>query len=407
MPRALTREIVITGAARTPLGKFGGGLSANPATQLGAVALRAAVERSEIEPAQVDYTIMGNMLSAGLGQTPARQSAIAAGIPETTSALTINKACASGLSAVVLAAQAIQAGDAEVVAAGGMENMSLAPHLLMNSRTGQRLGDAKLIDSMVHDGLWCPFENRHMGGSAEAIAERWAVGRAEQDEFALRSHRLASSAVAEGWFADEIAAVEVQAAKGQTKRVETDEGPRPDASRDALGKLRASFPPGDRVTPGNASQISDGAAAVVVMSSEKAAQLGAGPLARITGYAHAANEPGMLFDAPRTAVARLLERTGERLDDFDIIEVNEAFAAQVLANGKALGWDWNRVNPRGGAIALGHPIGASGARILVTLIYGLRKALGPVTQGQGRSRKGMAVICHAGGGAVAMSVEAA
>jgi acetyl-CoA C-acetyltransferase len=286
--------------------------------------------------------------------------------------------------------------------------MSLAPHLLMNSRTGQRLGDAKLIDSMIYDGLWCPFENRHMGGSAEAIADKYRVTRPEQDEYALRSHRLASTAVAEGWFTDEIAPVEVKGPKGQTQLVSADEGPRPDATLETLGKLKPSFPPGERVTAGNSSQISDGAAAVVVMSAERARATGAEPLARITGYAHAANEPGMLFDAPRIAVRRLLERTGERLEDFDRIEVNEAFAAQVLANGKALGWDWDRVNPNGGAIALGHPIGASGARILVTLIYGLRKTGGsPAATGALRTRRGLAVICHAGGGAVAMSVEAA
>ncbi|MSQ07812.1 MAG: acetyl-CoA C-acetyltransferase [Dehalococcoidia bacterium] len=393
----LKREIVITGAARTPIGKFGGGLSTTPATRLGSIALKAAVERSGIEPGQVDYVIMGNMLTAGLGQTPARQAAIGAGIPNTTSSMTINKACASGLTAVVLAAQAIQSGDAETVAAGGMENMSLAPHLLMNSRTGQRLGDVKLIDSMLHDGLWCPFENRHMGGSAEAVAHTYGVGRAEQDEFALRSQHKASAALSEGWFVDETVAVEVQGAKGQMQKVAVDEGPRPDSTAESLGRLKPGFPPGDSVTPGNASQISDGAAALVVMSAERASETGARPIARITGYAHAANEPGMLFDAPRLAVKRLLERTGDSLDDFDTIEVNEAFAAQVLANGKALGWDWDRVNQRGGAIALGHPIGASGARILVTLIYGIRKSGG---------NKGMAVICHAGGGAVAMSVEA-
>jgi acetyl-CoA C-acetyltransferase len=371
------------------------------------VALKAAVERAGAEPGEVDYVVMGNMLSAGLGQTPARQAAIGAGIPDTTSAMTVNKACASGLSAVVLAAQAIQSGDAEVIAAGGMENMSLAPHLLMNSRTGQRLGDARLVDSMLHDGLWCPFENRHMGGSAEAIAEKYGIGRDEQDGFALRSHQRASTAVAEGWFADEIAPVEVTGARGQVQKVTQDEGPRPDSTREALGRLKPSFPPGECVTPGNASQISDGAAAVTIMSAERADRLGTEPLVRITGYAHAANEPGMLFDAPRMAVKRLLERTGEELQDFDIIEVNEAFAAQVLANGRALGWDWDRVNPHGGAIALGHPIGASGARILVTLIYGLRK-MGALSNHQERLRragKGMAVICHAGGGAVAMSIE--
>jgi acetyl-CoA C-acetyltransferase len=340
---------------------------------------------------------MGNMLSAGLGQTPARQAAIGAGIPETTSALTINKACASGLQAVILAAQAVQLGEADVVAAGGMENMSLAPHLLMDSRTGHRMGDARLVDSMLHDGLWCPFENRHMGSSAEAIGQKYGISRGEQDILAGRSHHRAATAISEAWFKDEIVPVEVSERRGETTLIDTDEGPRPDSSVEKLSGLRPAFPPGETVTAGNSSQISDGAAAVVVVSERTAEKSGAGVLCRITGYAHAANEPGMLFDAPRLAVARLLEKTGDNINLFDLIEVNEAFAAQVIANGKALGWDWDRVNQRGGAIALGHPIGASGARILVTLLHGLKRTGG---------KKGLAVICHAGGGAVAMSVEA-
>ena len=397
MATSLRKSVFIAGAARTPIGKFSGGLSTTPATQLGTAALSAAVERSGIEPGQVEYTVMGNMLSAGAGQTPARQAAIAAGIPETSSAMTINKACASGLQAVILAAQAVQLDEASVVAAGGMENMSLAPHLLMNSRTGQRLGDARLVDSMLHDGLWCPFENRHMGGSAEAVGGKYGISRDEQDQFAERSNRLAAAASSEGWFSEEITPVEVARGRGEKALVTTDEGPRPDTSVQKLATLRPAFPPGETVTAGNSSQISDGAAAVIVMSEEAASAPGVNVMGRITGYAHAANEPGMLFDAPRLAVTRLLEKTGEKLDNFDLIEVNEAFAAQILANGKALGWDWDRVNPRGGAIALGHPIGASGARILVTLLHGLRQSSG---------RRGLAVVCHAGGGAVAMSVEA-
>ena len=397
MPAALKTEVLIAGAARTALGKFGGALSTTPATTLGAAVLTAAVIRSGIAPDEVDYVVMGNMLSAGLGQTPARQAGIEAGIPDTTSALTINKACASGLQAVILASQSIQLGEASAVAAGGMENMTRAPHLLMNSRTGQRLGDATLIDSMVHDGLWCPFENRHMGGSAEAIGEKYDITREEQDALAARSNNLAATATAEGWFEDEIVPVEVRGRRGETSLFSVDEGPRPSSDAGTLAGLRPAFPPGETVTAGNSSQISDGAAAMIVMSGEKARSNGTEPLARITGYAHAANQPGMLFDAPRIAVRRLLEKTGDQLDDFDLIEVNEAFAAQVLANGKALGWDWERVNTRGGAIALGHPIGASGARILVTLLHGLRRA---------GAKKGLAVICHGGGGAVAMSVEA-
>ncbi|MEX0762491.1 MAG: acetyl-CoA C-acyltransferase [Dehalococcoidia bacterium] len=396
MGTALKRDVFIAGAARTPIGKFGGGLSSTAATRLGSTALSAAIERSAFEPGHVGYTIMGNVLSAGLGQTPARQAAIGAGIPDTASALTINKACASGIAAVVLAAQAIQLEEADVVAAGGMENMSAAPHLLQNSRTGQRLGDAKLIDSMLHDGLWCPFESRHMGGSAEAISRKYDVTRDEQDEFAARSHNLAAAAMSEGWFREEIASVEVTDRKGQVSLLENDEGPRIGIDADSLARLPPAFPPGQTVTAGNASQISDGAAAVVVASANAVRQRSIQPLARITGYAHAANEPGMLFDAPRLAIRKLLDKTGDSINDFDLIEVNEAFAAQALANGKALGWDWDRVNTRGGAIALGHPIGASGARILVTLIYSLRRSA---------THKGLAVICHAGGGAVAMSIE--
>ena len=398
MSGSLKSDVFIAGAARTPIGRFGGGLSNTPAPELGAIALSAAIKRSGVPSADIEYTVMGNMLSAGLGQTPARQAAISAGIPETSSALTINKACASGLQSVILAAQAIQLEEADAVAAGGMENMSLAPHLLMNSRTGQRLGDANLVDSMIHDGLWCPFENRHMGGSAEAISEKYSIGRKRQDEFAVRSNNLAASSSAEGWFRDEIVPVDVRDRRGNATVVDTDEGPRPGSSQEKLATLPAAFPPGETVTAGNSSQISDGGAAVVVISEKAAGGQGVSVLGRITGYAHAANDPGMLFDAPRLAVSRLLERTGDSLDEFDLFEVNEAFAAQVLANGDALRMDPERINTRGGAIALGHPIGASGARILVTLLYGLRRIAG---------RKGLAVICHAGGGAVAMSIETA
>ncbi len=398
MKTSLKRDVVIAGAARTPVGKFGGGLAATPATRLGSTALSAAIDRSGLPPDEIEYVAMGNMLSAGLGQTPARQAAIDAGIPESTSATTLNKACASGIAAAIAGARMIQLGEAETVAAGGMENMSAAPHLLANSRTGQRLGDAALIDSMVHDGLWCPFENRHMGESAEAIAIEYGISRQEQDEYALRSHQLASTAVAEGWFDDETVHVEVTGRKGETILIRADEGPRPDSTRESLARLRPAFPPGHTVTPGNSSQISDGAAAFIVASADRARDTGANVDARITGYAHAANEPGMLFDAPRIAVKRLLERTGMQLSDFDLIEVNEAFAAQVLANARALEWDPDKVNSRGGAIALGHPLAASGARILVTLIYGLKRSGGGA---------GLAVICHAGGGAVAMSIEAA
>ncbi|MBP38118.1 MAG: acetyl-CoA C-acyltransferase [Dehalococcoidia bacterium] len=396
MVNALKEDVFITGAARTPLGRFQGGLSNTSATVLGTAAIKAAVDRSGLDSGGVEYTVMGNMLSAGLGQTPARQAAIGADIPNSVSALTINKACASGMQAVILASQSIQLGETSAVVAGGMENMSAAPHLLIDSRTGQRLGDTNLVDSMIHDGLWCPFENRHMGGSAEAISEKYSVTREQQDEFSERSHRLASTASAEGSFSDEITPVEVAGRRGKITIVETDEGPRSDTTIEGLAALPTVFPPGTTVTPGNASSISDGAAAVIVANEDAASSTSSGPVALITGYAHAANEPGMLFDAPRLAVTKLLDKTRQSLDDFDLIEINEAFAAQVLANGQALNWDWDRVNLRGGAIALGHPIGASGARILVTLLYGLQAT---------RGTDGIAVICHAGGGAVAMSLS--
>ncbi len=355
------------------------------------------MQRAGLRPDQVEYTIMGNVLSAGVGQAPARQAAIGAGIPPSSSAITINKVCASGLQAVVLAAQAIQCGDASVVAAGGMENMSLAPHLIVNSRTGFKMGDVQAQDHLLRDGLWCPFEDRHMGNSAEAIARKHGISREDQDAFALRSHQRAVAAAGEGAFATEITPISIQRRK-ETVVIDRDEGPRPDSSRESLAKLAPAFPPGQTVTAGNASQISDGAASVIVLGGRRAREMGVRPLGRIAGYAHAANEPAWLFDAPTLAVRRLLERTATRLDDYDLIEVNEAFAAQVLANGKELGWDWARVNVHGGAVALGHPIGASGARILVTLLHALRER---------KAKRGMAVICHGGGGAVAMAVEAA
>ncbi|MBI3743889.1 MAG: acetyl-CoA C-acetyltransferase [Chloroflexi bacterium] len=390
-------SVVLAGAARTPIGKFGGAFAATPATKLGAVAVHASIDRAGLTPDQIEYTIMGNALSAGVGQTPARQAAIEGGIPDTASALTINKACASGMMSIVLAAQAIKSGDAKVVVAGGMENMSLAPHLLVNSRTGYRMGDVPIADHMLRDGLWCPFEDRHMGSSAEAIAEKHHISRQTQDAFAARSHQRALSAAGEGAFAGEIVPVEVQTRK-ETVLVTKDEGPRAGTTAETLGGLRPAFPPGKTVTAGNSSQISDGAASVVVLSESWARELGVKSQARLTGYAHAAIDPAWLFDAPTLAVRSLLEKTGTRLEDYDLIEVNEAFAAQALANGGELGWDWTRVNVNVGAIALGHPIGASGARIVVTLLHALQTR---------RAQRGLAVICHAGGGAVALAVEAA
>ncbi len=389
------RVPVIVGAARTPTGKFLGGLASLTAPQLGAIAIKEAVRRSGIDPTLLDEVIMGNVVSAGIGQAPARQAAIHAGLPDELPAVTINKVCGSGLKAVMLAAQAIRAGDAQAFVAGGMESMSNAPYLLPKARTGYRMGDGKLVDSVVHDGLWCAFENIHMGNEAEIIAEKYGVTRAEQDRFSLRSHQNAAEATTAGRFKDEIVPVEIPQKKG-VLRVETDEPIRGDTSMDALTKLMPVFQQGGTVTAGNAPGLSDGASATVVVDAEFAQAHSMTVLARITGYASAAITPRYIFAAPPRAVHRLLERTGQQLSDFDLIEVNEAFAAQALANGKELDWDWSRVNVNGGAIALGHPIGSSGSRVLITLIHELRR------RGGGR---GLATLCLGGGGAVAMSVE--
>jgi acetyl-CoA C-acetyltransferase len=387
--------VVILSAARTPIGKLLGGLARVPAPELGAAAIRAAVKAAGIEPGLVDSVIMGEVVQAGVGQAPARQAMLKAGLPERASALTVNKVCASGLEAINLAALAVRSGEAEVVVAGGMENMSAGPHLLKNSRFGIRLGAAELLDATVHDGLWCAFENHHMGNAAEAIAEKYGISRQEQDEFALASHEKAVAAQRAGRFDAEIVPIEVPDRQGVTV-VRADEGPRADTSLEALSRLKPAFAPGGTVTAGNAPGITDGAAALVVTSAAKAAALGVRPLARITGYATAANPPLWLFEAPVLAVRRLLERTGTTLADYDLLEINEAFAAQVLANGKVLGWDWRKLNVHGGAIALGHPLGATGARIVVTLLHALR---------QRGLKRGIAGLCHGGGGAVAMSFE--
>ena len=383
---------VILGSARTPIGKMNGALSGVPAADLGTAAIRAAVERASIGPGDVDYTIMGNVLSAGLGQAPARQAAIGAGIPDASSALTINKVCASGMMAVVLAQMMVRSGDADIVVAGGMENMSRAPHILEGSRSGRRLGDWKMADSMIHDGLTCSFNDTHMGTLAEGTATEFEATREEQDEFAVRSNRRAAAATADGSFATEITPV---AANGRRSRatVEVDEGPRPDTSVEGLGELPAPFYPHTSVTSGNASQISDGAAALVIASEEAARSKGLEPVATIEDHKFVANEPARLFEAPAEAIRQILERAAMSIDDVDLFEVNEAFSAQVVANGKALDWDWDKVNVNGGAVALGHPIGASGARILVTLLHALElRGL----------ESGVAAVCHGGGGAVGM-----
>ena len=401
-------QTFIVSAARTPIGKFGGALSGVPAIALGGVAIKAAVERAGLDPATalIDDVLMGQVLQAGSGQAPARQAALKAGLPETTSATTINRVCGSGLKAIMLAAAEIKAGDAEVVIAGGMESMNGAPYLLPGARFGLRLGDAKLIDSTVADGLWCSIEDCHMGTHAERVAIKDRVSRADQDAFALGSHEKAIAAIDAGRFDAEMAPVTITDAKGRETIVDTDENPRRDTSAEALAKLKPAFalPDGpDRgdategtVTAGNAPGITDGAAATVVASERAVERLGLTPLARIVGYAQAEVAPKWLFLAPVEGVKRLLDRIELPIEAFDLIEINEAFAAQTLADGRELGFDWDKVNVNGGAIALGHPIGASGARIVATLLHELQRREG---------RYGLATLCLGGGGSVAMAVE--
>ncbi len=389
------RDPVIVSAVRTPVGRFLGGLSSLSATELGAIAIREAVRRAGVPADRIDEVIMGTVVSAGEGQAPARQAAIHAGLPDDIPAVTVNKVCGSGLKAVMLAAQAIKAGDGDLFVAGGMESMSNTPYLLTKARTGYRMGDGALVDSVVRDGLWCAFENIHMGEEAEIIAAKYDISREAQDQLAYHSHMKAHEATESGRFHDEIIPVEIPGKKGST-RVEHDEPIRPDTTLAALAALKPAFrKEGGTVTAGNAPGLSDGASATMVASEVRARELGLPILARITGYAAAAITPKYIFACPPLAVRKLLQRTGKRMDDFALIEVNEAFAAQVLANGKELDWDWSRVNPNGGAVALGHPIGASGARVLTTLIYELRR------RGGG---EGLATLCLGGGGAVALSI---
>jgi acetyl-CoA C-acetyltransferase len=389
-------DVVILGAARTPIGKFQGALSNVPAPQLGGVAIRAAVARAGIDAAGVSEVIMGNVIQAGEGQAPARQAAIAGGLPVEVGALTINKVCGSGLKAVMLGASAIRAGDGDIYVAGGMENMDLAPYLLTRARFGYKLGNAEMVDAVVNDGLWCAFENHHMGISAEWVAEACGVTRLRQDEFALASQQRAVAAIDAGKFRAEIAPVPVAQRKGPPALVEVDENPRRESSLSALASLKPAFKEGGTVTAGNAPGITDGAAALVLASRATAESLGARPLARITGYAQAAVKPLELFLAPVFAVRKLAEKLGIQPGDFDLLELNEAFAAQSLADIGQLGLDMAKVNVNGGAIALGHPIGASGARILVTLLYALRD--------RGLST-GAAALCLGGGEAVALGIE--
>lgn len=390
------REAVIVSAVRTPIGKFQGTLASLSAVELGAVAIRGAVERSGIDASCIDEVLMGNVVQAGQGQAPARQASIRAGIPPSVGATTINKVCGSGLKTIMLAAAMIAAGDGDVYVAGGMESMNNGPYLLRSARFGYRLGDGQLVDAMVHDGLWCAFQDWHMGNAAEWVSQEYGLTREELDEYAQASQEKAVCAIDAGRFVDEIIAVEVPQRKRAPVTFDTDEAPRRDTSLSALARLGPAFNPEGVVTAGNSPGITDGAAATVIMSRAKADALGVLPMARVVAYAQTAVEPLKIFTAPIFAVRKLLSRTETDLDDYDLFEVNEAFAAQTLADGRELGLDWDKVNVNGGAIALGHPIGCSGTRVLVTLIYALR---------QRGLRRGLATLCLGGGGAVAMSVE--
>ncbi|MHC4788364.1 MAG: acetyl-CoA C-acyltransferase [Planctomycetota bacterium] len=398
------RTAVIAGAARLPTGRFLGGLSRLTAPELGARAISGVIERSGVDPADVEDVIMGNVVQAGVGQAPARQAAIGAGLPETVPALTINKVCGSGLKAVMLSAQAIKAGDLRVAVAGGMESMSNAPYLLHGYRGGVKFGDRQVVDALIHDGLWCSFGSCHMGGHAEYTAYKAGVSREDQDAFALASHQKAIAAIDGGQFAAEVIPVEISTRKG-TVVVDTDETPRRETTAEALAALKPAFagdaPPevtAPSVTAGNAPGLNDGAAATVVTSEAYAVANGLDILARVSAYSVGATAPQELFFAPVVAVRRLMEKEGTTVADYGLVEMNEAFAVQALADARELGLDLERVNVRGGAIALGHPIGASGAKILTTLLYAMRDR---------DVEKGMATLCLGGGNAVAMSVERA
>jgi acetyl-CoA C-acetyltransferase len=390
------KEVLIAGATRLPTGKFLGGLSGFTAPQLGALALNEALKRAELAPELVEEVIMGNVVQAGEGQAPARQAAIGAGVPADVSAMTINKVCGSGLKAVMLAANSIKADEQDILLVGGMESMSNAPYLMREARTGFRMGNKEVLDAVVHDGLWCAFENQHMGMAAETIAEMYEVKRTEMDDFAFNSHRKAARAIADGAFKREIVPIEIKGKNGSTF-FDTDEPVRTDTSIEGLAKLKPVFKPqGGLVTAGNAPGLSDGASAMVVLSRQAAEKHGIAVQARVTGYSFAGIEPKYVFGAPPRAIKKLLAKTGMNIDDFDLIEINEAFSSQVLANVKESKIDINKVNIRGGAVALGHPIGSSGARVLVTLIHALQDTGG---------KRGLATLCLGGGGAVAMSIE--
>ena len=390
------RDAVIVSAVRTPTGKFLGALKSLSATDLGARVVAEAVRRANIASDVVDECIMGNVVSAGLGQNPARQAALRAGLSDDVAALTVNKVCGSGLKAVMLADQAIRAGDIDVAVAGGMESMSNCPYLLPRVREGLRMGNAEIADSMINDGLWCAFENVHMGNAGEVVAEKYCVGRSEQDAFAAASHQKAASATDESRFRDEILPISVPVSKRETHLVDRDEAIRPDTTADSLAKLKPAFKPDGSVTAGNAPGVNDGASALVVMAADRAQQLDVAPMARIVGQAASGIAPKLVLMTPVEAVRRLMKKIGWRLEDVDLFELNEAFSVQAVAVIRELGLDPAKVNVNGGAVALGHAIGSSGSRILTTLLYAMK---------QRNLKRGVATLCMGGGNGLALAVE--
>jgi acetyl-CoA C-acetyltransferase len=389
-------EAVIISAVRTATGKFMGSLKGFKATELGAMVVREAINRAGLQPDQIDEVIMGNVVQAGLGQNPARQAALKAGIPFGVSALTINKVCGSGLKAVMLAANEVKLGEADFVVAGGMESMSNAPYLLVGAREGYRMGDQKVVDSMVHDGLWCAFENFHMGNTGEIVADKYSIPRADQDEYAANSHRKAAAAAAAGKFKDEILAIEIPQKKGDPVIFDTDEAVREDTTAEVLSKLKPAFKKEGTVTAGNAPPVNDGASALVVTTLHKAQELGIEPMARIVAQATSGLEPRMLMMAPVDAMKKVMQKAGWSLNEVDLIEINEAFSVQAIAIMRELDLDPARVNVNGGAVALGHAIGQSGSRVLTTMLYEMQRR---------NVRRGLAALCLGGGNAVAMAVE--
>ncbi|MFV1942853.1 acetyl-CoA C-acetyltransferase [Pseudomonas luteola] len=390
------RDVVIVAATRTAIGSFQGALANVSAVELGATVIKAVIEKTGIAPEQVDEVIMGHVLTAGLGQNTARQASIKAGLPPTVPAMALNKVCGSGLKALHLATQAIRCGDADIIVAGGMESMSLAPYVLPKARTGLRMGNAELVDSMIQDGLWDAFNDYHMGITAENLVEKYGISRQAQDEYAAASQQKALAAIEAGRFKDQITPIVIPQRKGDPVVFDTDEQPRAGTTAEALAKLKPAFKPDGTVTAGNASSINDGAAALILMSAEKANELGLSVLARIKAYANAGVDPSIMGIGPVSATRRCLDKAGWDLGELDLIEANEAFAAQALSVGQELGWDWNKVNVNGGAIALGHPIGASGGRVVINLLYEMIRR---------DAHKGLATLCIGGGQGVALAIE--